>query len=342
MDIKPEVFPTAPRARGRLLLEDRAAVYHVTSRAARGLFLFDKGAKEVFVNQLHAQAVFCGVEVLAHCVMDNHVHLLVRVPGPGPRPSDAELLRRYRTLYGDGPAPGRAPSLRQLQSALAEGGERAERARERLLARMGNLPSFVRELKQRFTIWYNHNREGQGGLWQGPYHSVLVEDAPRHLAMAAAYIDLNPVRAGLVKDPAAYRWCGYAAALAGHAFARAAVARRAGLPESEFAEAVAAYRLVLFGEGAANKRGSEASGKDGGRIDPAALEKVAAEGGRVPVAELLRARCRFFTGGVALGSAAFLERTVRRYRGRPVRAHRVKGAEEGLCSARNLRTKLFG
>jgi hypothetical protein len=342
MDEQGEIFPAAPLARGRLLLEDRSAVYHVTSRAARGLFLFDEQAREVLVSQLHAQAEFCGVEVLAYCVMGNHFHLLVRVPGPGPAPGDGELLRRYRALYGEGPAPGRAPSHGQLERALREGGERAERARERLLARMGNLPSFVAELKQRFSIWYNHNREGRGALWQGPYHSVLVEDAPRTLMKVAAYIDLNPVRANLAKEPGAYRWCGYAAALAGRASARRALRAVAGGQDTPFAEALAAYRLVLFGEGAAPKRGADASGKDSGRIDPAELERVAAAGGRPPTHELLRARCRFFTGGVALGSREFLERAVRRFRGRPVRAHPVKGAEEGLCSARNLRTKLFG
>ncbi|NJL18862.1 MAG: hypothetical protein HC901_00610 [Bdellovibrionaceae bacterium] len=40
----------------------------------------------------------------------------------------------------------------------------------------------------------------------------------------AAYIDLNPVRAGLVDDPAEYRWCGYAEAMAGVAEAREGLA----------------------------------------------------------------------------------------------------------------------
>jgi hypothetical protein len=35
------------------------------------------------------------------------------------------------------------------------------------------------------------------------------------LALMAAYIDLNPVRAGIVADPKHYRWCGYAEAVAG-------------------------------------------------------------------------------------------------------------------------------
>jgi len=48
---------------------------------------------------------------------------------------------------------------------------------------------------------------------------VLVEDGAA-LRTIAAYIDLNPVRAGIVDDPKDYRWCGYAEAVAGSRLAR--------------------------------------------------------------------------------------------------------------------------
>ncbi len=46
------------------------------------------------------------------------------------------------------------------------------------------------------------------------HKSVLVEGTGKALSTMAAYIDLNPVRAGIVKDPAQYRWSGYAEAVA--------------------------------------------------------------------------------------------------------------------------------
>ncbi len=49
---------------------------------------------------------------------------------------------------------------------------------------------------------------------------MLVEGKGRTLSIMAAYIDLNPVRAGIVKDPADYRWSGYAEAVAGRKTAR--------------------------------------------------------------------------------------------------------------------------
>jgi hypothetical protein len=51
------------------------------------------------------------------------------------------------------------------------------------------------------------------------FKSVLVEDGEA-LRTMAAYIDLNPVRAGMVKDPKDYRWCGYGEAMGGGTAAR--------------------------------------------------------------------------------------------------------------------------
>jgi putative transposase len=50
-------------------------------------------------------------------------------------------------------------------------------------------------------------------LWSERFKSVLLEGGPA-VAAIAAYIDLNPVRAGLCEDPKDYRYCGYAEAIA--------------------------------------------------------------------------------------------------------------------------------
>jgi len=53
----------------------------------------------------------------------------------------------------------------------------------------------MKDLKQRFTQWYNKRNGLKGTLWEDTYQSVLVEDSERALMTMAAYIDLNPVRA---------------------------------------------------------------------------------------------------------------------------------------------------
>lgn len=54
---------------------------------------------------------------------------------------------------------------------------------------------------------------------------MLVEGAGNPLQTMAAYIDLNPVRAGLVDDPKDYRWCDYAEAVSGSEQARSGLAQ---------------------------------------------------------------------------------------------------------------------
>jgi hypothetical protein len=89
------------------------------------------------------------------------------------------------------------------------------------LGRIADLSRFTKELKERFTKWYNHRKDRCGTLWQGRFRSVLVEsdgeDRYGWLAMQtiAAYIDLNPVRAVIVAAPGDYKWSGYGAALRG-------------------------------------------------------------------------------------------------------------------------------
>ena len=48
----------------------------------------------------------------------------------------------------------------------------------------------------------------KGMLWEARYKSVLVENGHATRVMAA-YIDVNPVRAGMVNDAKDYRWCSY-------------------------------------------------------------------------------------------------------------------------------------
>jgi len=78
---------------------------------------------------------------------------------------------------------------------------------------MYDLSEFMKTLKQRFSFWFNKSHERGGPLWNGRFKSVLVESPACHeqdfahnaITTMAAYIDLNPVRAGLVDDPKDYR-----------------------------------------------------------------------------------------------------------------------------------------
>ena len=79
-----------------------------------------------------------------------------------------------------------------------------------LAVRMGviSLDRPMRSLQQRVTRGVNLRRRVYGPLWQGRYRAKLVEDQ-RYLDQLLVYIHLNPRSAGMVDDPAEYRWSGH-------------------------------------------------------------------------------------------------------------------------------------
>jgi hypothetical protein len=68
-----------------------------------------------------------------------------------------------------------------------------------------SLSEYVKEIKQGFTRAYNKKRGRKGTFWAERFKSVIVEKGET-LINCLAYIDLNPLRAGLVDRPEEYRW----------------------------------------------------------------------------------------------------------------------------------------
>ena len=325
------------RFRGRHLAHGQEGVYHVTSRTACGQFLFDDEAKDRFLKILRKQAGFCGVEVLAYCVMGNHFHLLVAVPEKCDI-ADSELMRRYRLLYDTKHCPPSAPLPEVLASLLEKNEEEGQALRSRLLARMHDLAAFVRELKQRFGIWFNHRHGNKGTIWADRFNSVIVESTKEALSTVAAYIDLNPVRAKLVDDPADYRYSSYGRAVVGNREARRGYERVFCL-SARWQSVQQSYNLILYGKGGRSKG---VPGKDFGRIDPEVVRRVLENNGRLPLSDVLRLRVRYFTAGTAIGSVSFLRevgKAVRERHGleRKRDAYPMRSGEwGGLHSYRNL------
>jgi REP element-mobilizing transposase RayT len=79
-----------------------------------------------------------------------------------------------------------------------------------LALRMGEVPlsRSMRTLNHRYALSFNGRHRVAGPFWQGRYRSKLVEDGA-YLQQLILYIHRNPVTAGLVKDPADYRWSGH-------------------------------------------------------------------------------------------------------------------------------------
>jgi hypothetical protein len=123
------------------------------------------------------------------------------------------------------------------------------------------------------------------------------------LAIIAAYIELNCVRAGMVEDPKDYRYCSYAEALAGEPAARRGIRHIARIlsQSGSWSEAAATYRQWLY------SRGEQANDSQRPGFAPESVKEVVAAGGKLSFAELGRCRVRYLTDGAVLGSKIFVQ-----------------------------------
>ena len=331
----------------RTKLQGASAVYHCMTRTVNGEMLFENREKEMLRKMIWQVADFCGVEILTYCVMSNHFHVLVRVPELQ-HVDDRELMRRYRVLYPK-PTKYQAESVKVLANRLEENAEEAAAVRQRLLARMGDVSEYMKAVKQRFSVWFNRNHRRYGTLWADRFKSVLVEGRGSALQTMAAYIDLNPVRAGIVEDPKDYRFCGYAEAVSGEVIARSGLRRvwadhAADATERvpSFRNVLKAHRLLLFGKGASPWT------HHGRVIDRKKAVKVLEEqSGELSKATVLRCRVRYFTDGAIFGSSEFVRGFTGAWqldRGRkyPPKVSELHGANwGGLVVIQRLRRRVF-
>jgi putative transposase len=333
----------------RILQQHGTAFYHCVSRAVDRRAVFGDVERSHFLDLMRALEAFSGLQVLTYCVMSNHFHLLLRVPDRAELPplTPASLDALLPLLY----SPAQAVAIRrEIADAQADPDPaRLAALLARFDARRAHLPSFLKELKQRFTCWFNRLHSRSGTLWESRFKSLLVEPSAHALLTVAAYIDLNPVRAGLARDPAELPWSGYAAATAGDPIARAGLSalyqHASGLDHqpSTWKQLAPTYRLLLFGDGQARHADPITGAPPLPGLSSEQLEAETRRKGRLPIKLAMRCRLRHLTDGAILGSASFIEAYfhANRHRFPPSRssgARRMRGADWGeLRTLRDLR-----
>jgi putative transposase len=327
--------------------------YHVMSRTCGGEIFWDDVEKEALRRVIWRMAEFTGVKVVASCVMGNHFHLLAEVPHretwlqrfEGPQ-GEARLLEHLRILYS-------RTYVGLLRDEIADLRKRGlevlvQQKLEAIKKRFCDLSLFVKEVKERFSRWFNKRRGRRGTLWMDRFKSVLVEGKGEALRTMAAYIDLNPVRAGLVKDPKDYRWCGYAEALGGSRRAQRGLCKAMGKPVDgwQSAGAAEAYRCILYADGREVRDAQNEKVVKRG-VSTESARTVLAERGKLSAAELVRLRVRYFSDGAILGSKAFVEGIFEAQRDQfsPKRkkgAKRITETVEPFYALRRLRVRPMG
>ena len=313
-------------------------LYHTISRVVNRGLVFGRDEKEHFRKLMRKMEVFSGCRVLAYCVMGNHFHLLLEVP---PRPEtglDAATLdanqfaERLAGIYKPGEV---AEVMMLLKKAIeATDGSAAARLRVteevagRYLTRIHDLSEFMNGLLKRFTRWFNRKHQRTGTLWEDRFRSVIVESGIPARAVAA-YIDLNPVRAGMVSDPADYRWSSYGEAVGAGGRSAAGKTARGGLVRAllcaegahhdatRWPDVSGRYRLLLKhaierkggGGKASVRRGDEAGAVSSHEMGSFAAKDTISDGfaAEMAFAGMLMRRVRYFSAGAVIGSKDCVE-----------------------------------
>ena len=264
----------------RMLLEDETAVYHVMSRTALDGYVIGDAEKDYLLQLVrHLSAVYF-TEILAFCLMGNHFHIVIRMHPDG-RYSDENIKERFIRYYGDSRvlALGQIPMFRQKWASLSE---------------------FMKEIKQGFSRYYNKRHNRRGFFWADRYKSVLVEEGET-LINCLAYVDLNPVRAGLVEKPDDYRWNSLGRHIQtgnrdGFLSLDFGLGDRRGLSSRE---RLAHYRQFVYEAGSIER-------KKGKSIAPELVEKEQKNGFVPTRSDRFLARTRYFTDSGIIGSREFV------------------------------------
>lgn len=196
-----------PRARKHLVCLDSTPYYHVTSRCVRRAFLCGidpysgksyEHRRDWIEDRVRVLASLFSIELCAYAVMSNHYHLVVRLnPGETEAWSDDEVLARWTALF-------RGPLLVQRYRA----GESLTGAESDTVIsitaayrrRLASLSWFMKCLNEPIARQANAEDGCKGHFWEARFHSQPL-CSERALLTAMAYVDLNPVRAGIATTP---------------------------------------------------------------------------------------------------------------------------------------------
>jgi hypothetical protein len=198
---------TTPRA--ALVSLDDTPWYHCVSRCVRRAFLcgedlfsgrnFEHRRGWIAERMLQLAGIFA-IDLAAYAVMSNHYHVVVRIDRERALGWSVEdVLRRWTELFSGPPLVTRYLSEARAEMCAAEIAE-TDALAETYRARLHDLSWFMRTLNEHIARQANAEDGVKGRFWEGRFKSQALLDEQALLA-AMAYVDLNPVRAGIAETP---------------------------------------------------------------------------------------------------------------------------------------------
>ena len=175
--------------------------YHCISRCVRRAYLCGEGfthRKAWIEARLELLARQFAVSVCGFAILDNHLHVLCRLdPGLADAWSDSDVIRRWIAVYRPSCIDVDDPAA--VQAWIDHAGQDPARV-ARYRQRLQNLGWFMKALKEPLARLANKEDRCRGTFWEARYKSIAILDEQALLA-TCAYIDLNPVAAGIAKTP---------------------------------------------------------------------------------------------------------------------------------------------
>ena len=194
--------------RSKYVQEGEEGVYHCFCRCVRRAFLYGYDAysgrdyshrKEWLVNRLRQLAAIFAIDVSAYSVMDNHYHTVVRTrPDIVDGWSDHEVASRWLKLCPPRRKSKRAakPTMEESIHALTLFPDRMATLRKRL----SSLSWFMGKMNEYIARAANREDGVKGRFWESRFKCQALLDVAA-IAGCMAYVDLNPIRAGVAETP---------------------------------------------------------------------------------------------------------------------------------------------
>jgi len=203
-----------PRIRRRFLIDPtEVGAYHCINRCVRRTFLCGKDElsgkdyehrRQWIQDRMQFLAAQFGVDVLGFAVMSNHIHVILRNrPDVVQNWSDNEVARRWWNVFPkrrDREGHPQEPTDFELL-AITFDAERFGEIRQRL----SDVSWFMRCLVEPIARSANREDLCRGRFWEGRFKCVPILDESA-LAACLAYVDLNPIRAGIAETPETSRF----------------------------------------------------------------------------------------------------------------------------------------
>lgn len=277
---------------GRIKYNENESWYHLYSRVAahKGVYPLSEPLPMRWLIQTieHFSAIyFC--QVAAFCVMGNHYHLVVRFDGVRPV-SREELRDRTLRMYP------RRTSQMQIDGWSDEDWEHY---RQRLF----DVSEYMRNIQAAFARWYNFTYQRRGRFWADRFKSVYLEDK-RAVLDCMLYVELNPVRAGIIERPE--EWHGSSLFFREMGKDGWLVSLKAFIDQPIEKRALREYCGRLYYRGSVPTKGGQQA------ISQEILDKEIARG--FATRGLYRKRLGYFVDGLAIGTEAFIRDQLSRLR----------------------------